>query len=77
MFNNFSIRSRLILIISIMSALAVILTSVGLFGIHYSNSGLQTIYNERLIPVTQLKLTARFSVKSQCKYCFQLSRGKR
>ncbi len=33
MFNNFSIRSRLISIISAMSILAIVLSAVGLFGI--------------------------------------------
>lgn len=54
MFNNFSIRSRLILIISMLSVLAVILSVIGLYGIHYSNSQLQSIYNDRLIPSQRL-----------------------
>lgn len=54
MFNNHSIRSRLLLIIGILAGLSVALVSVGLFGIRYSNNGLQSIYNDRLVPVTQL-----------------------
>jgi methyl-accepting chemotaxis protein len=54
MFNNLSIRARLILIISTLSILAVTLSGVGLFGIYSSNSQLQAIYNARLIPSQQL-----------------------
>jgi methyl-accepting chemotaxis protein len=54
MLNNLSIRSRLILIISVMSILSVVLTTIGLVGIHFSNTGLQQIYNDRLVPSGQL-----------------------
>jgi methyl-accepting chemotaxis protein-1 (serine sensor receptor) len=34
--------------------LSVVLTTIGLLGIHFSNIGLQQIYNDRLVPVAQL-----------------------
>lgn len=70
MFNNHSIRSRLLLIIGVLAGLSVVLVSVGLFGIRYSNDKLQTIYNDRLIPTAQLseikalQLNARLMVNA-------------
>ncbi|MDD2864917.1 MAG: MCP four helix bundle domain-containing protein, partial [Methylococcales bacterium] len=70
MFNNLSIRSRLILIISSLSILAIVLSGIGLVGIHYSNNGLQSIYKDRLMPVSQLseirtlQLTSRLKVNA-------------
>lgn len=70
MFNNHSIRSRLLLIIGVLSGLSVMLVSIGLFGIRYSNNGLQGLYNDRLIPVTELseikalQLNARLMVNA-------------
>lgn len=67
MFNNFSIRSRLISIISAMSILAIVLSAVGLFGITYSNDNLQTIYKDRLVPATQLSEIKALQIISRLK----------
>ncbi len=58
MFKNLSIRSRLLLILSSMSVVAVLLTSIGLFGVNYSNSKLKTVYIDRAIPLRDLKVIA-------------------
>ncbi len=67
MFNNFSIHSRLISIISAMSILAIVLSAVGLFGIKYSNDNLQAIYKDRLVPVTQLSEIKALEIESRLK----------
>ncbi len=54
MFNNFSIRTRLIFIIGSMSVLAIVLSAIGLFGMKYANDNLHTVYVDRLIPSSQL-----------------------
>ncbi len=54
MFNNLSIRSRLMLILGAMSILAISLSTIGLIGIKFSNSSLQTVYIDRLVPSSQL-----------------------
>ncbi len=54
MLNNLSIRARLLLIIGVMSALSVVLVTIGLIGIKYSNDNLSTVYADRLLPVNQL-----------------------
>ena len=58
MFKNLSIRSRLLLLLSSMSVVAVLLTSIGLFGVNYSNSKLKTVYIDRAIPLRDLKVIA-------------------
>lgn len=54
MFNNMTIKSRLIFVIGMLSLLLVGVGSLGLFGINQSNSGLKTVYEDRLVPSVQL-----------------------
>ena len=54
MFNNMTIKSRLIFVIGLLSLLLVGVGSLGLFGINQSNSGLKTVYEDRLVPSVQL-----------------------
>ncbi len=67
MFKNISIRSRLIYIISAMSILAVALSSLGLFGMKYSNDNLHRVYDDRLIPVTKLAEIKSIQLDSRLK----------
>ena len=54
MFNNMTIKSRLIFVISMLSLLLVGVGSLGLFGINQSNSGFKSVYEDRLVPSVQL-----------------------
>jgi len=54
MFNNMTIKSRLIFVISMLSLLLVGVGSLGLFGINQSNSGSKSVYEDRLVPSVQL-----------------------
>ena len=54
MFNNMTIKSRLIFVISMLSLLLVGVGSLGLFGINQSNSGFKSVYDDRLVPSVQL-----------------------
>lgn len=54
MFNNLSIKSRLVFVIGFLSVLLIGIGSLGLYGIHQSNAGLKTIYEDRLVPAVQL-----------------------
>lgn len=54
MLNNFTIKARLFLLISIMSVLAVLLSVMGLYGMKQANDGLQTVYLNRTIPLADL-----------------------
>lgn len=53
--------------ISTLSILAATLSGIGLYGIHYSNSQLQTIYNDRLIPSQQLSAIQGNNFESRIK----------
>jgi len=54
MFNNLTIKTRLILIIAFSAALATTLAALGLVGMQKSNAGLQTVYIDRTIPLADL-----------------------
>jgi methyl-accepting chemotaxis protein len=52
--NNFKISTRLMLLIGLLSALLVAIGSIGLFGISQSNAALQTVYEDRTVPASQI-----------------------
>ncbi|CAK0759566.1 methyl-accepting chemotaxis protein I, serine sensor receptor [Gammaproteobacteria bacterium] len=56
MFSNATIQSRLILIIGLLSVLLVFIGFLGLHGMSNTNLGLKSLYEDRLIPSTQLSI---------------------
>ena len=52
--NNFKISTRLIILISLLSALLIAIGSMGLFGINQSNAALKTVYEDRTVPMGQI-----------------------
>lgn len=54
MLNNLTIKSRLILVMGLMSLLAVTLGILGLTGMKKANEGLRTVYEDRTVPMGQL-----------------------
>lgn len=49
------IRTKLLLLVTILSLVAVFVGSYGLYGINDTRLGLETVYNDRVIPLEQLK----------------------
>jgi methyl-accepting chemotaxis protein I, serine sensor receptor len=54
MFNNMTIKSRLVMVIGILSALLIGIGGLGLYGINQSNEGLKTVYEDRTVPAVDL-----------------------
>jgi methyl-accepting chemotaxis protein len=54
MFNNFTIKARLIQIVAFSAVLAITLGAMGMVGMQKSNAGLETVYNDRTIPLADL-----------------------
>jgi methyl-accepting chemotaxis protein-1 (serine sensor receptor) len=52
--NNLKISTRLILLISLLSAMLIGVGAIGLLGIVQANESLRSIYEERLVPTTQI-----------------------
>ena len=52
--NNLKISTRLILLISLLSAMLIGIGAIGLLGIVQANESLRSIYEERLVPTTQI-----------------------
>jgi methyl-accepting chemotaxis protein len=56
MFNNLSIRARLIFIMSFMSVMLLGGAAIGLYGISENGKGIETIYEDRTVPLMDLGL---------------------
>lgn len=56
MFKNKTIKFRLSLLLGVMSTLLLSIGMLGLYNMHSTNQGLQTVYIDRVIPLKQLKL---------------------
>jgi methyl-accepting chemotaxis protein len=54
MFSNLTIRTRLIFLITLLSVLLVTIGTLGLSGMSGSNHGLQTVYEDRTVPLMDL-----------------------
>jgi len=54
MFNNMTIKSRLMLVIGMLSVLLVSIGGLGIYGINQSNDGLQAVYEDRTVPAVDL-----------------------
>ena len=54
MFNKLTIKSRLILILSLLSILAIGVGILGLYGMSKTKEGLRTVYEDRTVPMDQL-----------------------
>jgi methyl-accepting chemotaxis protein len=56
MLKNLSIKSRLVMIIGLLSVLLVAIGGLGLFGMGKANDGLLTVYEDRTVPLMDLGL---------------------
>jgi methyl-accepting chemotaxis protein-1 (serine sensor receptor) len=63
--NKFKISTRLIVLFSLASALLIGVGGVGLYGISMANSSLQSVYEERLIPSSQLDVVIRALLRNR------------
>uniref|UniRef100_UPI0035B3CBC8 Tar ligand binding domain-containing protein n=1 Tax=Nitrosomonas sp. TaxID=42353 RepID=UPI0035B3CBC8 len=54
MFNNMTIKSRLVLVIGILSVLLAGVGGLGLYGIDQSNGNLKTVYEDRTVVLGDL-----------------------
>ncbi len=55
MFNNMKVAFRLAILAGTLIALMLIIGIMGITGMHAANKGMQTVYNDRVIPMQQLK----------------------
>ena len=56
--NTLTVRTRLFLLIGLMSVVAISLSLLGLYGMKKANDGLQTVYSDRVVPLKDLKVIA-------------------
>ncbi len=60
-----TIATRLSLLIGLMSLLLASVGGLGLWGLHSSQEGLRTIYEDRTVPLKQLEIIATLQLKNQ------------
>ena len=56
MFKNISIKGRLTAMIGLTAALLLLVSGVGLYGLHQAGEGLRTVYEDRTVPLMDLGL---------------------
>ncbi|SEQ94691.1 methyl-accepting chemotaxis protein [Nitrosomonas sp. Nm51] len=54
MVNNMTIKSKLVILIGMLSSLLIAIGGLGLYGIYESNQGLKTVYEDRTVPAVDL-----------------------
>ena len=54
MFDNMTIKSQLVIMISLLTVLLVGIGGLGLYGVNQSNEGLKTVYEDRTVPAVDL-----------------------
>ncbi|MGL4793591.1 MAG: MCP four helix bundle domain-containing protein, partial [Aeromonas jandaei] len=63
MFKNSTIKLRLIVLLCLLCTLLLGVGSLGLYNMQSSNTGLQRVYNDRVVPLKQLKtISDRYAV---------------
>ncbi|MBU1979331.1 MAG: MCP four helix bundle domain-containing protein [Gammaproteobacteria bacterium] len=65
MFNNLSIKSRLLFMIGFMSVLLIGIGIYGLYGMAKSNEGLKMVYEDRTVPMGQLDTIVRALLRNR------------
>jgi len=65
MFKNLSIKSRLIFVIGLLSALLAGIGFMGLSGMNKSNDGLMSVYQERAVPMGQIAEIQRLLARNR------------
>lgn len=58
MINNLSVNARLFALVSFLSLVSVVVGVVGLRGMSTTLQGLQTVYDDRVVPLRDLKVIA-------------------
>jgi methyl-accepting chemotaxis protein len=54
MFNNLTVKARLFFLIGLMSVIMLTLTGVNLYALNKTNQALQSVYNDRTLPIADL-----------------------
>ncbi len=63
--NNLKISTRLMLLISLMSLMLIGIGGIGLFGIAQSNASMHSVYQDRLVPATQISEIQKFLLRNR------------
>jgi methyl-accepting chemotaxis protein len=55
---NFKTATKLYLLVGFLTALLILVSYLGLSCARFANNGLQTVYNDRVVPLKQIKTIA-------------------
>lgn len=58
MFDKMKVASRLLLLAGMLILFLLLIGALGIFGMRASNAGMETVYNDRVVPLSDLKLIA-------------------
>jgi methyl-accepting chemotaxis protein-1 (serine sensor receptor) len=71
--NNLKISTRLIILVSVMAAMLVAISAIGLLGLRQSNTALKSVYEDRTVPAVQLGDIYGLQLSSQAALGFAIS----
>ena len=74
--NHLKISTRLIILISTLSALLIAIGALGLFGISQSNAALHTVYEDRTVPEGQIATVDQLNARSRLAIAYSVLSGK-
>ena len=61
--NRFSISARLMALLAALCAIVAIVGAIGLSGLGRANEGLKSVYDDRVVPLNEIKIVAdRYAV---------------
>ena len=70
--NNLKISTRLLMLTGILSALLIVIGGIGLFGISKSNDALQSVYEDRTVPMGQIATINRMNLRNRLAIAFSV-----
>lgn len=65
MFNDIRIKTKLIVVLSILSALVLVVGASGFYSLNANNNSLKTVYDDRLVALGQLDTVIRLVVRNE------------
>jgi len=72
---NFKVGGKIYLVLSVISIVAISIGILGLIGLKKSNDGLKTVYEDRVIPLKQLKLVSDMYAVNVVDTCHKVRNG--
>ena len=72
MFKNISIKSRLMIVIAVLSASLLVIGGMGILGMSKANEGLRTVYDNSVVPMEQISNIQKMLLENRLRIAVSL-----